>query len=148
AFRAALERNPAPAEIHYGLATVLLWAGQMQAALESYQTAFERDPHFALDRGECYDFIRYLDFEALPDFWQADALRLFGRAEIDRPRHGSAALSFLMAKPAFRTIRAAVAWGAPLAPIEIALQEVMRAPLLALLLRGALLASARFEPIL
>jgi SAM-dependent methyltransferase/cytochrome c-type biogenesis protein CcmH/NrfG len=148
AYRAAVERNPAPAEVHYRLARALLWSRQPQPALESYQRAFERDPHFALDRRECFDFLEKLNFEALPDFWQADLLRFFERPGVDRTRYASAGLSVLMAKEAFRKVRTAIASRAELATIEEALQEVMHDPLFGLLLREALLASAGFEPIL
>src|SRR3954471_4123185 len=41
AYRGAVQRNPTPAEPHYRLARLLLWSKQPQAALESFQRAFE-----------------------------------------------------------------------------------------------------------
>jgi len=136
AYRAAAERNPRPAEIHYRLATALLRSGQAQAALESYQRAFERDPGFALDRAECFDFIRGLNFESLPAFWQSDMLGFLRRPDVDRSRHAPAALSVLLANPAFRAARD----GAP--------QEVMHDQLFNFLLAEALVGNSVFEAML
>jgi len=136
AYRAAAERNPGPAAIHYRLATALLRSGQAQAALESYQRAFERDPGFSLDRSECFDFIRGLNFEALPPFWQADMLAFLRRADVDRSRHAPAALGILMAKPSFRAAR------------DGALQAIMHDELFNFLLAEALLGNSVFEAML
>jgi SAM-dependent methyltransferase len=141
AYRSALERNSAPAEIHHRLARALLWSGQLQAALESYQRAFERDPQFHLERDECFDFMRTLQFEALPEFWHEDMLRFLRRPDVDRTRHASAGLSVLMAREAFRKLRTQSASSAEL-------EVVMRDPLFGLLLSDALLGNSSFEAML
>jgi len=141
AYRAAEERNRRPAEIHYRLARVLLRSGEAQAALESFQRAFERDPEGRLDRRECLDFMRSVQFEALPEFWQADTLRFFQRGDVDRTRYAPGALSVLMARDAFRRARASSATAQDL-------EAVMRDPLFGLLLGEALLGHSSVEALL
>lgn len=148
AYRAALERDPAPAELHYFLARTLLRSGEPQEAIESYQRAFERDPEGALDRRECLDFLRKLKFEALPDFWQADALRFFKRGDVDRTRYAPGGLSVLMAKDAFQKVCTAAESGSGLEALGAELYEVTHDPLFGLLLAEALLANPGFELLL
>ena len=73
AYRAALRGAPEVAEIHYHLARVLLWTERWHEALQAYEQAFTRDPEGSLDRRECLDRLRFLEFDSLPEFWHAES---------------------------------------------------------------------------
>ena len=107
AYRAALHGAPEVAEIHYHLARALLWAERWHEALRAYQQAFTRDPEGSLDRRECLDRFRFLEFDSLPEFWHAEVTRFFRREDVDKSRYAMAGLRALMAKRAFRAVRAA-----------------------------------------
>jgi 2-polyprenyl-3-methyl-5-hydroxy-6-metoxy-1,4-benzoquinol methylase len=148
AYRAALCCAPEVAEIHYHLARALLSAKRWHEALQAYQQAFTRDPEGALDRRECLDRFRYLEFDSMPEFWHREVTRFFRRDDIDKSRYAMAGLRVLMAKRAFRVVRAAAEAQGPLEPDSAALDEVMGDELLGLLLRDALIAQPEFEVLL
>ena len=148
AYRAALRSAPEVAEIHYHLARALLWAERWHEALQAYQQAFTRDPEGSLDRRECLDRFRFLEFDSLPEFWHAEVTRFFRRQDVDKSRYAMAGLRVLMAKRAFRAVRAAAEAQGPFEPDSAALDEVMRDELLGLLLRDALIAQPEFEVLL
>ncbi len=148
AYRAALRSAPEVAEIHYHLARALLWTERWHEALEAYQQAFTRDPEGFLDRRECLDRFRFLEFDSLPEFWHAEITRFFRRGDIDKSRYAMAGLRVLMAKRAFRAVRVAAEGQGPFEPDSAALDEVTRDELLGLLLRDALIAQPEFEVLL
>jgi 2-polyprenyl-3-methyl-5-hydroxy-6-metoxy-1,4-benzoquinol methylase/Tfp pilus assembly protein PilF len=148
AYRAALRGAPEVAEIHYHLARALLWAERWHEALQAYQQAFARDPEGSLDRRECLDRFRFLEFDSLPKFWHAEITRFFRREDVDKSRYAMAGLRVLMAKRAFRAVRAAAEAQGPFEPDAAALDEVSRDELLGLLLRDALIAQPEFEVLL
>ncbi|MGB7858308.1 MAG: tetratricopeptide repeat protein, partial [Pseudolabrys sp.] len=145
AYRAALQGAPQMAEIHYHLARALLWAKRWHEALDAYQQAFTRDPEGSLDRRECLDRFRFLEFDSLPEFWHAEVTRFFGREDVDKSRYAMAGLRVLMAKRAFRVVRAAAGAQGPFEPESVALDEVLHDELFGLLLRDALIAQPEFE---
>ena len=116
AYRAALRGAPEVAEIHYHLARALLWTERWHEALQAYQKAFTRDPEGSLDRRECLDRFRFLEFDSLPEFWHAEVTRFFRREDVDKSRYAMAGLRVLMAKRAFRAVRAAVGVQGPFEP--------------------------------
>lgn len=148
AYRAALRGAPEVAEIHYHLARALLWAERWHEALQAYQQAFARDPEGSLDRRECFDRFRFLEFDSLPEFWHAEITRFFRREDVDKSRYAMAGLRVLMAKRAFRAVRAAAEAQGPFEPESAALDEVSRDELFGLLLRDALIAQPEFEVLL
>src|SRR5262245_11385923 len=148
AYCAALRCAPDVAEIHYHLARALLSAERWHEALQAYQQALTRDPEGSLDRRECLDRFRYLEFDSLPEFWHREVTRFFRRADVDKSRYAMAGLRVLMAKRAFRVMRAAAEAQGPFEPDSAALDEVMRDELLGLLLRDALIAQPEFEVLL
>ena len=148
AYRAARRGAPEVAEIHYHLARALLWAERWHEALPAYQHAFTRDPEGSLDRRECLDRFRFLEFDSLPEFWHAEVTRFFRREDVDKSRYAMAGLRVLMAKRAFRTVRAAAEAQGPFKPESAALDEVSRDELFGLLLRDALIAQPEFEVLL
>ena len=148
AYRAALRGAPEVAEIHYHLARALLWSERWHEALQAYQEAFTRDPEGSLDRRECLDRFRFLEFDSLPEFWHAEVTRFFRRQDVDKSRYAMAGLRVLMAKRAFRTVRAAAGAQGPFEPESAALDEVTRDELLGRLLRDALIAQPEFEVLL
>src|SRR5262245_18755150 len=148
AYREALRSAPQVAEIHYHHARALLWANRLREALQAYREAFARDTEGFLDRRECFDRFRFLEFDSLPEFWHAEVIRFFKRADIDKSRYAMAGLRVLMAKQAFRIVRAAAEAQGPFEPDSTALGEVMRDELLGLLLRDALIAQPEFEVLL
>ena len=148
AYRAARRGAPEVAEIHYHLARALLWAERWHEALPAYQHAFTRDPEGSLDRRECLDRFRFLEFDSLPEFWHAEVTRFFRREDVDKSRYAMAGLRVLMAKRAFRTVRAAAEAQGPFEPESAALDEVSRDELFGLLLRDALIAQPEFEVLL
>src|SRR5262249_38458682 len=148
AYSAALRCAPEVAEIHYHLARALLSANRWREALQAYQQAFERDPEDSLDRRECLDRFRFLEFDSLPEFWYREVTRFLRRADVDKSRYAMAGLRVLMAKQAFRIVRAAAEAQGPFEPDSAALDEVMRDELLGLLLRDALIAQPEFEVLL
>jgi len=75
AYSAALRCAPEVAEIHYHLARALLSANRWHEALQAYQQAFTRDPEDSLDRRECLDRFRFLEFDSLPEFWHREVTR-------------------------------------------------------------------------
>ena len=145
AYRAALQGAPQMAEIHYHLARALLWAKRWHEALDAYQQAFTRDPEGSLDRRECLDRFRFLEFDSLPEFWHAEVTRFFRREDVDKSRYAMAGLRVLMAKRAFRVVRAAAGAQGPFEPESAALDEVLHDELFGLLLRDALIAQPEFE---
>src|SRR5262249_22158577 len=147
-YRAALRSAPEAAEIHYHYARAFLWANRLPEALQAYQQAFERDPEGSFDRRECFDRFKFLEFDSLPEFWHADITRFFRRADVDKSRYAMTGLRVLMAKQAFRIVRAAAEAQGPFEPDSAALDEVMRDELLGLLLRDALIAQPEFEVLL
>ena len=148
AYRAALRGAPEVAEIHYHLARALLEADRWHEALQAYQQAFTRDPEGSLDRRECLDRFRFLEFDSLPEFWHAEVTRFFRRQDVDKSRYAMVGLRVLMAKRAFRAVRAAVEAQRPFEPESAALDEVSRDELFGLLLRDALIAQPEFEVLL
>ena len=148
AYRAALRGAPEVAEIHYHLARALLWTERWHEALQAYQKAFTRDPEGSLDRRECLDRFRFLEFDSLPEFWHAEVTRFFRREDVDKSRYAMAGLRVLMAKRAFRAVRAAAEAQGPFEPESAALDEVSRDELFGLLLRDALIAQPEFEVLL
>ena len=148
AYRAALRGAPEVAEIHYHLARALLGAERWHEALQAYQQAFERDPEGSLDRRECLDRFRFLEFDSLAEFWHAEITRFFRRQDVDRSRYAMAGLRVLMAKRAFRAVRASADAQGPFEPDTAALDEVSRDELFGLLLRDALIAQPEFEVLL
>src|SRR5262249_54441607 len=148
AYSSALRCAPEVAEIHYHLARALLSAKRWHEALQAYQQAFTRDPEDSLDRRECLDRFRFLEFDSLPEFWHREVTRFFRRADVDKSRYAMAGLRVLMAKQAFRIVRAAAEARGPFEPDSTALGEVMRDELLGLLLRDALIAQPEFEVLL
>ena len=148
AYRAALRGAPEVAEIHYHLARALLWAERWHEALQAYQQAFTRDPEGSLDRRECLDRFRFLEFDSLPEFWHAEVTRFFRREDVDKSRYAMAGLRVLMAKRAFRAVRAAAGAQGPFEPESAALDEVLHDELFGLLLRDALIAQPEFEVLL
>jgi 2-polyprenyl-3-methyl-5-hydroxy-6-metoxy-1,4-benzoquinol methylase len=148
AYRAALRGAPEVAEIHYHLARALLWTERWHEALEAYQQAFTRDPEGSLDRRECLDRFRFLEFDSLPEFWHAEVTRFFRRQDVDKSRYAIAGLRVLMAKQAFRAVRAVAGAQGPFEPESAALDEVSRDELFGLLLRDALIAQPEFEVLL
>jgi 2-polyprenyl-3-methyl-5-hydroxy-6-metoxy-1,4-benzoquinol methylase/thioredoxin-like negative regulator of GroEL len=148
AYRAALRGAPEVAEIHYHLARALLWAERWHEALQAYQQAFARDPEGSLDRRECLDRFRFLEFDSLPEFWHAEITRFFRREDVDKSRYAMAGLRVLMAKRAFRAVRAAADAQGPFEPDAAVLDEVSRDELLGLLLRDTLIAQPEFEVLL
>jgi 2-polyprenyl-3-methyl-5-hydroxy-6-metoxy-1,4-benzoquinol methylase/tetratricopeptide (TPR) repeat protein len=148
AYRAALRSAPEVAEIHYHLARALLWAERWHEALPAYQQAFTRDPEGSLDRRECLDRFRFLEFDSLPEFWHAEITRFFRRQDVDKSRYAIAGLRVLMAKQAFRAVRAVAGAQGPFEPESAALDEVSRDELFGLLLRDVLIAQPEFEVLL
>ncbi len=148
AYRNALRGAPQSAEIHYQLARALLWSSRWQEAMEAFGQAFRLDPDAALDRRECMDWFRTLQFEELPDEWHAEVTRFFRREDIDKSRYAAAGFNVLLARPAFRLLRAAAEAPPPFAPDAHALAEAMRDELFGTLLRDTLAASSAFEAIL
>jgi 2-polyprenyl-3-methyl-5-hydroxy-6-metoxy-1,4-benzoquinol methylase/cytochrome c-type biogenesis protein CcmH/NrfG len=148
AYRAARRGVPEVAEIHYHLARALLEADRWHEALQAYQQAFARDPEGSLDRRECLDRFRFLEFDSLPEFWHAEVTRFFRREDVDKSRYAMVGLRVLMAKRAFRAVRAAAEALGPFEPDAAALDEVMRDELFELLLRDALIAQPEFEVLL
>jgi 2-polyprenyl-3-methyl-5-hydroxy-6-metoxy-1,4-benzoquinol methylase len=148
AYRAALRSAPEVAEIHYHLARALLWAERWHEALQAYQQAFTRDPEGSLDRRECLDRFRFLEFDSLPEFWHAEITRFFRRQDVDKSRYAIAGLRVLMAKQAFRAVRAVAGAQGPFEPESAALDEVSRDELFGLLLRDVLIAQPEFEVLL
>ena len=148
AYRAALRGAPEVAEIHYHLARALLWTKRWHEALQAYQQAFTRDPEGSLDRRECLDRFRFLEFDSLPEFWHAEVTRFFRRQDVDKSRYAMVGLRVLMAKRAFRAVRAAVEAQRPFEPESAALDEVSRDELFGLLLRDALITQPEFEVLL
>lgn len=150
AYRNALRSAPAAAEIHYHLARALLWSSRWQEAMDAFDRAFRHDPQAALDRRECLDWFRTLQFESLPEEWHAEVTRFFRREDIDKSQYVSAGLNVLLARPAFRALRAAAEAQAPgpFAPDAAALSEAMRDELFGILLRDTLVAHSGFESLL
>ena len=148
AYRAALRGAPEVAEIHYHLARALLGAERWHEALQAYQQAFERDPEGSLDRRECLDRFRFLEFDSLAEFWHAEITRFFRREDVDKSRYAMVGLRVLMAKRAFRAVRASADAQGPFEPDTAALDEVSRDELFGLLLRDALIAQPEFEVLL
>jgi len=148
AYRAALRGAPEVAEIHYHLARALLGAERWHEALQAYQQAFERDPEGSLDRRECLDRFRFLEFDSLAEFWHAEVTRFFRREDVDKSRYAMVGLRVLMAKRAFRAVRASADAQGPFEPDTAALDEVSRDELFGLLLRDALIAQPEFEVLL
>jgi 2-polyprenyl-3-methyl-5-hydroxy-6-metoxy-1,4-benzoquinol methylase len=148
AYRAALRGAPEVAEIHYHLARALLWAERWHEALPAYQHAFTRDPEGSLDRRECLDRFRFLEFDSLPEFWHAEVTRFFRRQDVDKSRYAMAGLRVLMANRAFRAVRAAAEAQWPFELESAALDEVSRDELFGILLRDALIAQPEFEVLL
>jgi 2-polyprenyl-3-methyl-5-hydroxy-6-metoxy-1,4-benzoquinol methylase len=148
AYRAARRGAPEVAEIHYHLARALLWAERWHEALPAYQHAFTRDPEGSLDRRECLDRFRFLEFDSLPEFWHAEVTRFFRRQDVDKSRYAMAGLRVLMANRAFRAVRAAAEAQWPFELESAALDEVSRDELFGILLRDALIAQPEFEVLL
>ena len=148
AYRAALRGAPEVAEIHYHLARALLWAERWHEAMQAYQQAFIRDPEGKLDRRECLDRFRFLEFDSLPEFWHTEVTRFFRRRDVDKSRYAMAGLRVLMAKRVFRAVRVAAEAKGPFEPDATALKEVACDELFALLLRDALIAQPEFEILL
>jgi ubiquinone/menaquinone biosynthesis C-methylase UbiE len=148
AYRAALHRAPEVAEIHYHVARALLGADRWDEALNAYQQAFARDPEGTFDRRECFDRFRHLQLDSLPEFWDAEVIRFFQRKDIDKSRYAMAGLRVLMAKPAFRALRASAEARGRFDPDNAALEDVMRDELFGLLLRDTLIAQPEFEVLL
>jgi hypothetical protein len=126
----------------------LLWAERWREALLAYQQAFTRDPEGKLDRRECLDRFRFLEFDSLPEFWHAEVTRFFRREDVDKSRYAMAGLRALMAKRAFRAVRAAAEAQGPFEAESAALDEVTRDELFGLLLRDAVIAQPEFEIVL
>ena len=146
AYREALRLAPDVAEIHFYLAEALTLDNQWPAAMAAYEQAFARDPDGQLDRRGCIDALRYMHWDALPAFWEAEIKRFFARDDIDKTRYVSIGLQALKAKSAFKKVLAA----ARLEPVEFApdaaaLQEFMRDGLFLLLLQDALVVDAGLE---
>lgn len=133
AYRAALSADPQAPDVHYGLARALLASNDVQRAVQSFQRAFELDPAGKLDRRECLDVFRFLDFQELPQFWYADLEEFFARPDVDKFRYAKAGLNALMAKPEFR---------------KESFDGIMADRLFRLLLEETLVADARFERLL
>lgn len=148
AYRNALRGAPQSAEIHFQLARALLWSSRWQEAMEAFHQAFRLDPQAELDRRECMDWFRTLQFESLPDEWHAEVTRFFQREDVDKSRYAAAGFNVLLAKPAFRLLRAAAEAPPPFAPDAHALAEAMRDGLFGILLRDTLLANSAFEAVL
>ncbi len=149
-YRNALRGAPRVAEIHYHLARALLWSARWHEAMEAFHQAFRNDPQVTLDRRECLDWFRTLQFESLPEEWHAEVTRFFRREDIDKSRYATAGLNVLLAKPAFRALRAAAETRPPgqFDPPAAALGEAMRNELFGTLLRDALIANSSFEILL
>ena len=98
AYRAALRYAPDVAEIHYQLAEALILEDRWDDAMRAYQAAFARDPGGELDRRGCLDFLRYLQWDALPEFWNAEITRFFAREDVDKTRYVSVGLQALKVK--------------------------------------------------
>ena len=148
AYREALRSAPQVAEIHYHHARALLWANRLREALQAYREAFARDTEGFLDRRECFDRFRFLEFDSLPEFWHAEVIRFFKRADIDKSRYAMAGLRVLMAKRAFRAVRVAAETNGDFKPEAAALGEVACDELFGLLLRDTLIAQPEFEVLL
>lgn len=138
------------AQAHYALAHSLLWSARWHEAMEAFHQAFRHDPQATLDRRECLDWFRTLQFESLPEEWHAEVTRFFRREDIDKSRYAAAGLNVLLARPAFRALRAAAEAQPPgqFAPAAAALGEAMRDELFGILLRDALISHSGFEALL
>jgi len=149
AYRAALRLAPDVAEIHFQLAEALTLDNQWVPAMHAYEQAFARDPEGHLDRRGCLDALRYMHWDSLPPFWDAELRRFFARDDIDKTRYVSIGLRALRAKSAFEKVLAAGRQPqADFAPDAAALREVMRDELFQLLLGEALVVDAELEILL
>lgn len=148
-YREALRYAPEVAEIHFHLAEALTLEARFEEAMLAYHQAFMRDPAGEFERRGCFDSMRHLQFQALPEFWRAEIMRFFSRADVDKTRYVIVGLKALTVQRAFRVmLPAARQSDAAFVPGSIALREVMQDELFTLLLRDALIADREFEEFL
>lgn len=143
AYRAALRYAPDVAEIYFKLGEALNEVNRWEDALRAYEAAFSRDPQNELPRGNALNLISRLQWEALPEFWQAEIARYFLRQDVDKNRNVSVALRALKVRPAFRLLLAPST-----GPDHDAQAVIMGDGLFLQLLRDTLIADPAFEAML
>lgn len=148
AYTAAMRNAPDVAEIRYQLAQALDAQGRTPEAIREYQQAFTRDASGELDRRPCFDCLKTLRFESLPEFWSREIDRFFRRSDIDRSPYVSVALKALKLKRGLRVLLAPAAADASLQPQASAMKEVFEDSLFQVLLRDCVIADAEFERML
>jgi len=75
AYRQALRIAPDVAEIHFQLAEALALHARYEEAMGAYEQAFLRDVDGEFDRRGCFECMRNLQFESLPEFWRLEITR-------------------------------------------------------------------------
>jgi tetratricopeptide (TPR) repeat protein/SAM-dependent methyltransferase len=146
AYRQALRIAPDVAEIHFQLAEALALHARYEEAMGAYEQAFLRDVDGEFDRRGCFECMRNLQFESLPEFWQLEITRFFARGDIDKTRYVGVGLQALAVKPAFRAI--ARQSDTAFAADAFALSDITCDKLFMLLLRDALIVHPELEAFL
>ena len=144
AYHAGLRREESP-QIRYALGLALFENNRPAEALAACQEAFRRDPEGALDRRECFEHMRRISFDSLPQFWHDEVVRFFSRSDIDKSYYSPVGLKVLMLKPGFAALRRQRARRVHPPP---ALDQVMQDELFGILLRDTVLADAGVEEML
>ena len=148
-YREALRYAPEVGEIHFHLAEALTLEARFEEAMPAYHQAFMRDPDGEFERRGCFDSMRYLQFQSLPEFWRSEITQFFSRADVDKTRYANVGLKALAVQRAFRVmLSVARQRDAAFEPGSVALREVMQDELFTLLLRDALIADREFENLL
>jgi ubiquinone/menaquinone biosynthesis C-methylase UbiE/tetratricopeptide (TPR) repeat protein len=145
AYRAGLRGEESP-QIRYALGLALFENNRPAEALAACHEAFRRDPEDALDRRECFEHMKRISFDSLPQFWHDEVVRFFSRPDIDKSYYSPIGLQVLMLKPEFAAVRAAARNGEFHPPP--ALDQVMQDELFGVLLRDTVLADAGMEEML